>query len=139
MFDSGARVVAESTFLAPTLDESTRTRKIRFELPNAGRALLPGGFVAVELRLPLGRGLAVPDSAVIRTGTRSIVFVAHGAPAAHFEPREVTLGPRAGGVYRVEAGLTAGERVAVGAQFLLDSESRLRASSEGGGGHVHGR
>jgi Cu(I)/Ag(I) efflux system membrane fusion protein len=131
-----APIAAGASFLSPTLDETTRTRKVRFELPNTEGKLLPGAFVSVEMDLMFGRGLAVPESAVIRTGTRAIVFVAHGDPAEHFEPREVTLGPLVGDSYRVEEGLSAGEHVATGAQFLLDSESRLRASS-GGGGHVH--
>lgn len=132
-----APVVAEVTFVAPTLDEATRTRKVRFELPNPERALLPGAFVAVELGVDLGSALAVPEDAVILTGTRAIVFVAHGEPPTHFEPREVKLGPLVGDQYRVDAGLKAGERVATGAQFLLDSESRLRASSVEGGGNAH--
>jgi Cu(I)/Ag(I) efflux system membrane fusion protein len=87
--------------------------------------------------LALGRSLSIAESAVIRTGARSIVFVAHGERGEHLQPREVTLGPLVGDSYRVEAGLSAGERVAVGAQFLLDSESRLRATSTPGGGHAH--
>ena len=89
------------------------------------------------MELDLGRGLTVPESAVIRTGTRSIIFVAHGHPPEHFEPREVKLGPLVGDVYRVDEGVEAGEHVATGSQFLLDSESRLRASSTSGGGHAH--
>ena len=84
--------------------------------------------------LPLGKGLGVPESAVIRTGTRAIVFVVRNGQA---EPRDVRLGPLVGDQYRVEAGLSEGDEVATGAQFLLDSESRLRASSAPGGGHVH--
>lgn len=126
-------VTAKVAFLYPTIDEPTRTRKVRFELPNKDRSVLPGAFVTVELGLAIGRGLAVPESAVIRTGERAIVFVLHGT---HAEPREITLGPLVGDYYRVEKGLVAGERIATGAQFLLDSESRLRASAGMGGGHA---
>jgi Cu(I)/Ag(I) efflux system membrane fusion protein len=128
-----APVAAKVAFLHPTIDEPTRTRKARFELANPDGSLLPGAFVTVELELAAGRGLAVPESAVIRTGERALVFVLHGTHAA---PREVTLGPLVGDHYRVDAGLAAGERVATGAQFLLDSESRLRATSGAGGGHA---
>jgi Cu(I)/Ag(I) efflux system membrane fusion protein len=128
---------AKVGFLSPTIDEATRTLKARFELPNPNNRLRPGAFVSAELRVALGRGLAVPESAVIRTGTRSIVFVTHGEHVEHLMPREVKLGPLVGDRYRVDEGLEAGERVAVGAQFLLDSESRLRATSGPGGGHVH--
>jgi Cu(I)/Ag(I) efflux system membrane fusion protein len=126
-------VVASVAFLYPTIDEPTRTRKARFELTSEGSSLLPGAFLTVELELEIGRGLGVPESAVIRTGERAIVFVLHGT---HAEPREVTLGPLVGDHYRVERGLVAGERVATGAQFLLDSESRLRASASTGGAHA---
>lgn len=125
------------SFLAPTLDEATRTRKVRIELENPSGRFLPGAFVSAELNVPMPRGLAIPEGAVIRTGARSIVFVAHGAQNEHLEPREVTLGPLVGDRYRVESGLEAGERVATGAQFLLDSESRLRATSGPGAVHAH--
>jgi membrane fusion protein, copper/silver efflux system len=124
-------------FLSPTLDEATRTRKVRFELRNNNNRFLPGAFASVEMDLQMGKGLAVPESAVIRTGTRSIAFVAHGDPVEHFEPRELRVGPLVGDSYRVEAGLSPGERVATGAQFLLDSESRLKATSGPQAGHVH--
>ncbi len=120
-------------FIPPTLEEATRTVKIRFELDNADRRYRPGSFVTVNMDLPFGKGLAVPESAVIQTGVRSIVFVV-GANAA--EPREVKLGPLAGGFYRVDEGLSAGDKVATGAQFLLDSESRLGATG-GKTGHAH--
>jgi membrane fusion protein, copper/silver efflux system len=130
-------VTAKVSFLAPTIDERTRTRKARFELANPKATVMPGAFVTVEMELGLGHGLAVPETAVIRTGERSIVFVIHGG--AHAVPREVKLGARFGDYYRVISGLEPGEDVATGAQFLLDSESRLRATSAAGGGHAgHG-
>jgi membrane fusion protein, copper/silver efflux system len=133
---SSEPLTAKVAFLAPTIDERTRTRKARFELENPKASLMPGAFVTVEMQLGLGRGLAVPETAVIRTGERAIVFVVHGT---HAEPREVHLGARVGDAYRVLHGLNAGENVATGAQFLLDSESRLRATSAAGGGHAgHG-
>jgi Cu(I)/Ag(I) efflux system membrane fusion protein len=130
-------VTAKVAFLAPTIDERTRTRKARFELANRDATVMPGAFVTVEMELGMGRGLAVPESAVIRTGERAIVFVVHGG--VHAVPREVKLGARVGDSYRVLSGLERGEQVATGAQFLLDSESRLRATSAAGGGHAgHG-
>ncbi len=130
----GAPIDATVEFLAPTIDEATRTLKARFVVDNRGGKLRPGAFVSAEMTLALGAGLTIPESAVIRTGTRSIVFVVHDN---HLQPREITLGPSSGELYRVESGLVAGEKVATGAQFLLDSESRLRASSSPGGGHAH--
>lgn len=129
---------AKVAFVAPTIDEATRTLKARFALANPDGKLRPGAFVTVEIPLTMGNGLAIPESTVIRTGTRAIVFVVHPHEGgAHVEPREVTLGPLVGDMYRVDSGLAHGDQVANGAQFLLDSESRLRATSGAPSGHVH--
>jgi Cu(I)/Ag(I) efflux system membrane fusion protein len=125
-------IAAKVTFVPPTIDEATRTMKVRYELANPDGKLRPGSFATVRMRVSLGRSLAIPESAVIRTGARAIAFVVHGA---HVEPREVELGPRVGDRFSVKRGLASGDVVATGAQFLLDSESRLRATG-GGGGHA---
>ncbi|MCU0654259.1 MAG: efflux RND transporter periplasmic adaptor subunit [Polyangiaceae bacterium] len=128
-----APVEAIIDFLPPTVDEATRTLKARASLPNPRGELRPGAFLSASFSIELGEGLSVPEDAVIRTGKRSIVFVVHGE---HVTPREVRIGPLVGGRYRVEQGLSEGERVATGAQFLIDSESRLRATSTPGGAHA---
>ncbi len=130
----GGPLEAKVAFIPPTIDEATRTLKVRFELANDKRLLRPGAFATVTMDLPLGRGLAVPESAVIRTGTRSIVFVVH--EGTHVVPREVKLGPLVDHFYRIDEGLSTDDVVATGAQFLLDSETRLRAAAGGGGGHA---
>jgi membrane fusion protein, copper/silver efflux system len=131
---SGAPRESAITFIEPTIDEPTRTLKARFELDNRDGRLRPGAFVTAEMHLDAGRGLGVPESAVIRTGSRNVVFVIDANAAA---PREVKLGPLVGGFYHVPSGLRAGEQVATGAQFLLDSESRIRATSSPGAAHAH--
>ncbi len=78
------------------------------------------------MKIPLGRQLAIPASGVFQTGTRNIVFVDHGQ--GYLEPRDVTLGPRAGDEFVVLKGLKAGERVVTSANFLVDSESQLQAA-----------
>ena len=65
------------TFIAPVLEEATRTVKVRVEFANPDRALKPGMYADVMLERKLGRVLTVPESAVMTTGTRSLVFVAH--------------------------------------------------------------
>ncbi|HKY36696.1 MAG TPA: efflux RND transporter periplasmic adaptor subunit [Polyangiaceae bacterium] len=122
-------------FMPPTIDEATRTLKVRFELDNEAGRIRPGAFATVEMGIELGSSLALPEGSVIHTGDRAIVFVVSGS---QIEPRAVDLGPIADGHYRVRRGVSEGERVAVGAQFLIDSESRLRASSTPGAqqGHV---
>lgn len=119
-------------FLQPTLSAQTRTLRVRFDLDNSDGALRPGMYATVRIAKPLGDVLALPDEAVIDTGVRRVVFVE--VKPGTFQPREVTLGRKGEGQYEVLSGLTAGERVVVSAQFLLDSESRLR----GAGGPAHG-
>lgn len=131
---AGAPLEAKVAFVPPTIDEATRTLKVRFELANDKRLLRPGAYATVAMEMALGRGLAVPENAVVRTGTRAIVFVVHDG--THIAPREVRLGPLVDDLYRAEDGLSPGEVVATGAQFLLDSETRLRASTGAGGGHA---
>jgi membrane fusion protein, copper/silver efflux system len=125
-------IEASLSFLAPTVDEATRTVKARFELDNRDRRLRPGSFATAEASVDAGRGLAVPESAVIRTGERNIVFVVGPERA---EPREIEIAGPIGGWYRILGGLHVGESVATSAQFLLDSESRIRATSAPGGAH----
>ena len=98
---------------------------MRFAVANAGLVLKPGMFVDVDVERPKTRGVVVPDSALIDTGTRQVVFVR--AEGGRFEPRPVVAGARADGSVAITSGLAAGETVAVAANFLLDSESRLRA------------
>lgn len=115
------------TFINPVLDVRTRTAKVRLEIDNRSQLLKPGMYATVKLELDRGSSLALPEEAVIDTGTRKIVFLMR--VAGHFEPREVDLGSKAGRFYPVLAGLSEGDNVATSAQFLLDSESRIRAEA----------
>jgi Cu(I)/Ag(I) efflux system membrane fusion protein/cobalt-zinc-cadmium efflux system membrane fusion protein len=113
-------------FIYPEVDMSTRTAKVRLVFANPGMKLTPGMFVNVNLKIPLGRQLAIPATGVFHTGTRDIVFVDHGE--GYLEPREVTLGPRAGEDFIILKGLEASERVVTSANFLVDSESQLQSA-----------
>ena len=124
------------TFINPTLDPATRTVKARLEFSNPGDALKPDMYADVVIGGARGSGIAVPDSAVITTGERNIVFVARGNGT--FEPREVVLGVRVRNLYEIKQGVAEGESVVTGANFLLDSESKLKASvSAGTAAHQH--
>ena len=114
------------TYIYPTVDEKTRTARVRMEFHNPGLFLKPGMFATVELNAEIEpSALLVPDSAVLRSGEKNTVFVA--LDNGHFEPREVTLGPRAeNNTYQVLNGLSEGEQVVTSGQFMLDSESQLR-------------
>jgi len=113
----------------PYIQNETRTVKVRVEFPNPNFRLKPEMYGRIKLHLPLGRKLALPEEAVIDTGERKIVFVVH--EGRHFEPREVQLGAKADEYYEVLAGLEEGEQVVTSAQFLIDSESRLKAALKG--------
>lgn len=117
------------TFIAPVLDEKTRTVKVRLEFANADGVLKPEMYSEVLLERPLGPVVAVPESAVLTTGTRSIVFVVRGG--SQFEPREVKLGAKVDSYYEIREGLAGGEDVVTQANFLVDSESRLKAALTG--------
>ena len=118
----------------------TRTRSIRgiIEVYDPHQRLQPGLFVNVEVNVSLPQGLVIPTAAVMDTGKRQIAFVKK--EKGTFIPREVKLGATANGSVLVTAGIQADEEVVVGANFMLDSESRLKAaikSSGAGGGHQH--
>lgn len=114
------------TYIYPTVDEKTRTAKVRMEFHNPGFFLKPGMFATVELRSQLEpMTLLVPDSAVLRSGEKNTVFVA--LEGGRFDPRTVVLGPRGeNDMHQVLDGLNEGEKVVVSGQFMLDSESQLR-------------
>ena len=116
------------SFIYPTLARETRTGRVRIEIPNPDGRLRTDMYANVEIAAPLGAGqvVAVPDSAVINSGTRQAVLVDRGE--GRFEPREVKLGARAGGYYEVRDGVKAGEKVVVSANFLIDAESNLKAA-----------
>jgi membrane fusion protein, copper/silver efflux system len=137
-YQSGKTLRGRVTFINPTLDEKTRTVKARLEFPNPDQMLKPEMFVDVIFGGTMGKGIAVPESAVISTGERMIVFVAKGDGI--FEPREVLAGLKVRGFYEIKKGIAAGEKVVTGANFLLDSESKLKASiSSASGEHKHGQ
>ena len=137
-YQSGKTLQGRVTFIDPTLDEKTRTVKARLEFPNPGELLKPEMYVDVIFGATMGRGIAVPESAVISTGERMVVFVAKGDGV--FEPREVLTGIKVRGFYEIKKGIAVGEKVVTGANFLLDSESKLKASiSNAGDGHKRGQ
>lgn len=104
-----------------------RTAKVRFELPNRDHRLKLGMYLNIELEVKVAsHALAVPESAVIDTGTRQLVIVDRGEGL--FEPREVEIGAKADGLDEILKGVREGERVVTSANFLVDSESNLTAA-----------
>jgi len=119
------------TYISPTVEEKTRTIKVRLEVDNAGGELKPDMFADVFLHVDRGEGVVVPEGAVINAGDRRLVFLDRGE--GRFEPREVKLGIKVNGsgLLQVLSGLSEGDRVVTAANFLLDSESSLRAALAG--------
>ena len=120
-------------FIYPTLATETRTVKVRVELPNTEGLLKPGLYGGLTLAVLDDKParLAVPDSAVIDSGTRQVVLLKRGV--GQFEARPVKLGLLADGYYAVIEGLTAGDEVVTHANFLIDAESNLKSALDGFG------
>ena len=117
------------SYIWPQMEAATRTLKVRMDFPNPDLALKPDMYGNVELNIPLGRRLVVPDSAVLDSGLRQLVFVQKGPGI--LAPRDVEVGVRSNGYEEIRKGLKAGEVVANSATFLIDSESQLRAALAG--------
>lgn len=113
--------------ILPEVDMNTRTARVRLVFPNPGLALKPGMFVTVSLKNYIGRALTVPASAIFHAGSRNLVFISQGQ--GNFEPREVSLGQRAGDDYIVLKGMKQGESLVTSANFLIDSEAQLQAAA----------
>ncbi len=122
----------------PMVDMKTRTTRVRILVDNPEELLKPDMFVNASIGVDLGTVLVVPRAAVLDTGTRKIIFVEK--PTGQFEPREVVLGAAADDFFPVEQGLQEGEHVVTSGNFLIDSESRMKAALQAAvkGGHVHG-
>ena len=116
----------EVTFIWPHINSESRTVKARLEFPNPDLRLLPEMYADVTLDIPMGEKLTIPNSAVLRTGKKDIVFVDKGN--GNIEIRRVELGQKAGGYYEVLRGLKKGERVVSRANFLIDAESKVQAA-----------
>lgn len=117
-------------FVYPSLASETRTGRVRVVVDNPDQALRSGMFASVDIDssagLNQGAAITVPDSAVLDSGTRQVVLVERGT--GRFEPRPVRVGAHADGMAEILDGLQPGEQVVVGANFLIDAESNLRAA-----------
>jgi multidrug efflux pump subunit AcrA (membrane-fusion protein) len=122
----GERIAGRVGYVYPIVDEATRTARARIEVDNADAKLAPGMYATVSIACDLGPQIVVDDDAVLDTGVRQLAFVE--TSPGRFEPREIELGPRSGGRAVVKKGLEPGESVVSRANFLVDSESRLRAA-----------
>ncbi len=120
----------------PVFDAMTRTVRARIKVENPDSLLKPDMYVDVQLPSDLGAHLAVPREAIMDSGVRKIVFLALGS--GRFKPVEVKTGVSSEDYVQVLEGLNEGDRVIVSGNFLMDSESKLKAALEGAG-HQHGQ
>lgn len=119
---------AKVDYVHPTLDPKTRTAKVRVALPNPDLTLKPDMYANVEIAVDLGEHLAVPESAVIYTGPRRLVFLDLGE--GRLRPKVVKLGAHTGGYYAVLEGLAEGDVVVTSGNFLIAAESRIRSAAK---------
>ncbi len=124
------------TYVYPTVTSTTRTGKVRLELPNPGLKLKPGMYAQVEIQSPaVEETLLIPRSALLQTGERSIVF--HRMPNGQLHPKEVVAGLSSEDRVQILSGLKDGDVVVASATFLIDAESNLGAAMAGMAGMDH--
>jgi len=123
--------------ITPVLNADTRSSSARVEVDDAEHKLKPEMFVNARIKVDLGEKLAVPETAVLDTGMRKIVYLSKTGDV--LEAREVTLGQKAGGFYEVLDGLKEGDMVVTSGNFLVDSESKLKGASSSDSEHKHGQ
>jgi len=117
------------SYILPGVDPASRTLKARIAFDNPGGLLKPDMYGQVEIRTGGARRLMAPESAVLDSGDRQVVYVDRGN--GNLEPRPVRVGEHVAGKIEILAGLTAGERIVTSGNFLLDSESQLKAARDG--------
>ena len=122
----GKRFMGKVLYVYPFLEQKTRTAKLRLEFKNPGYKLKPGMYANVYLKSVIAKSsLVIPQEAVIDSGVRKVVFIYLGK--GKFQPRDVKIGVEGNeNEFQVLKGLHEGEEIVVSAQFMLDSESRLR-------------
>jgi hypothetical protein len=115
-------------FVSPTLDPESRTLKARLEIPNPEMLLKPGMYGDASLRYELGNKEVIPAAAVMLGGKETYAFRDNGD--GHLVPTPIQIGVRSGDAYELLSGLNEGDRVVVSANFLVDSESNLKAAMD---------
>ena len=123
---AGEPITGEVVFVYPSLNENTRTARVRVEVKNDEHRLKPGMYATALIKVDLGEQLVIDDEAVLDSGTRQLVFMDLGE--GRFEPRQVHLGEYFDGQVVVRDGLVEGERIVTSGTFLVDSESRLKSA-----------
>src|SRR5216684_3894957 len=127
----GRKLRGRVEFIYPFLDPKSRTAQVRMEFPNPGLSLKPEIFTNISMSVSLGRQVLAPQDALMDTGSEQYVFIDKGD--GYVQPRKVKVSAEAGERVGIEQGLKPGERVVTGANFVVDSESRLKGALAGMG------
>ncbi len=122
----GRRIRGRVGFIYPFLDPKTRTVQVRMEFSNPDLSLKPEMFTNITLSASIGRQVLIPQDALMDTGTEQYVFIDKGD--GYVQPRKVKGGAEAGDKVGIQEGLKPGEKVVTGANFIVDSESRLKGA-----------
>jgi Cu(I)/Ag(I) efflux system membrane fusion protein len=125
----GKRYTGKVTYIYPTVDPVARTVKVRLEFPNPNFELKPQMFANVEFKINYGKQILLPQEALLDSGEKQYVFLAHGD--GMFEPRPVETGAKLDGKVMITSGLKPGDTVVLSGNFLIDSESRLKSAMGG--------
>ncbi len=127
----GRRIRGRVDFIYPFLDPKSRTVQVRMEFPNPNLSLKPEMFTNITMSASIGRQVLIPQDALMDTGAEQYVFIDKGN--GYVEPRKVKASTEAGEKVGIQEGLKPGERVVTGANFVVDSESRLKGALGGMG------
>ncbi|MCK5237745.1 MAG: efflux RND transporter periplasmic adaptor subunit [Deltaproteobacteria bacterium] len=121
----GEVFIGEVSFIYPFMEAKTRTNKVRLVFKNTELKLKPDMYSNITIKTVIGKNITVvPTEAVIRSGERNIVIVTVGE--GKFMAKEIVLGAEAEGYYEIKEGVNEGEVIVTSAQFLIDSESKLK-------------
>jgi RND family efflux transporter MFP subunit len=124
-YEPGKQYLGRIRYLYPSFNKKTRTMKVSIELANPGQKLRAEMYANVTFEVPSARDvLAIPEEAVIHSGTRNVVVLDRGD--GKFQVKEVVLGVNGSGLWEVKQGLEEGDLIVVSSQFLIDSESNLQ-------------
>jgi len=127
----GLKFTGRVEFIYPFLDPKSRTVQVRMAFANPDLSLKPEMFTNITMTASLGRQVLIPQDALMDTGTEQYVFVDKGN--GYVEPRKVKASAEAGDKVGIQEGLKPGEKVVTGANFIVDSESRLKGAFAGMG------
>lgn len=127
----GRKIRGRVSFIYPFLDPKTRTVQVRMEFANPNLSLKPEMFTNISMQVGIGRQVLIPQDALMDTGTEQYVFIDKGD--GYVQPRHVKVSAEAGENVGIQEGLKPGEKVVTGANFIVDSESRLKGAFAGMG------